>query len=131
MSLTPVSRDTLRGLKAKKEEAMRALAERQRLDHVSQMVRDIYVQAVSMAELSSETVYTYKVNTSNSPSFMQQNMSDILNGLKTLFPDCTVEHSFFVRGNDGQMYDISKMDEKMRPFINPQNGQSTIVINWS
>jgi hypothetical protein len=93
------------------------------------MVRDIYLQAVSMAELSSETVYTYKVNTNQ--SFMQQNMSDILNGLKTLFPDCTVEHSFFVRGNDGQMYDISKMDEKMRPFINPQNGQSTIVIDWS
>jgi len=131
MSLTPVSRDTLRGLKAKKEEGMRALAERQRLDQVSQMVYHIYGQAVSMAELSSETVYTYKVNTSNSPSFMQQNMSDILNGLKTLFPDCTVEHSFFVRGNDGKMYDISKMDEKMRPFINPQNGQSTIVIDWS
>jgi hypothetical protein len=129
MSLTAVSRDTLRGLKAKKEEAMRALAERQRLDHISQMVRDIYVHAVSMAEISSETVYKYKVNT-NQP-FMQQNMSDILNGLKTLFPDCTVEHSFFVRGNDGQMYDISKMDEKMRPFINPQNGQSTIVIDWS
>ena len=131
MSLTPVSRDTLRGLKAKKEEAMRVEEERQRLQNVSQNVRNIYGHVMRVAESSTKTSYKHKVDTNDSiDSFIRQNMPDILNGLQTLFPDCTVEHSFFVRGNDGQMYDISKMDEKMRPFINPQNGQSTL-IDWS
>ena len=58
-------------------------------------------------------------------------MTDILDGLRILFPDSTVEYSLFVRGKDGQMHDLSKMDEKMRPFVNMQKSQNNIVIDWS
>jgi hypothetical protein len=35
------------------------------------------------------------------------------------------------RGNDGKMYDITNIDEKMRPFINRNYDRTYIVIDWS
>jgi hypothetical protein len=58
-------------------------------------------------------------------------MADILNGLQELFPDCLVEHKMLVRGPDGKMYDISKMDKAVLPFIRGYQEQAYIVIDWS
>jgi hypothetical protein len=34
-------------------------------------------------------------------------------------------------GQDGNMYDISKMDEKVLAFIDKRHNQDCIVIDWS
>lgn len=125
--LTPLTRETLRCLKAQKEEQVRAEQEKIRLYQVSRTVYQIYGEARSAAETTGATSYKYKVV----DSFQIHNMTDILDSLRILFPDSSVEYSLFVRGNDGQMHDLSKMDEKVRPFVNMQQSQNNIVIDWS
>jgi hypothetical protein len=58
-------------------------------------------------------------------------MPDILTGLQELFPGCDVTHTILSRGTDGKMYDISKLDEKVLPFVNRALDQSYIVVDWS
>ena len=118
--LTPLTRETLHGLKAQKEEQFR-------LYQVSRIVHQIYGTARSTAETTGATSYKYNVV----DHFQIQNMPDILDSLRILFPDSSVEYSLFVRGNDGQMHDLSKMDEKVRPFVNIQQAEKNIVIDWS
>lgn len=125
--LTPLTRETLRGLKAQKDEQLRAEKEKQRLYQVSRAVYQIYGDARASAEIRGATSYKFHVNS----SITLQDMPDVLDGLRALFPDSSVEHSLLVKGNDGNMYDVSNMDEKMRPFINTQQGQQYIVIDWS
>jgi hypothetical protein len=125
--LTPLTRETLRGLKAQKDEQLRAEKEKQRLDYLNRNIQEIYKQVVNEAQGKVSTSYKFKVDN----SITLQYMPDVLDGLRFLFPDCSVNHALLVRGNDGQMYDVSKMDEKMRPFINTQQGQQHIVIDWS
>jgi hypothetical protein len=125
--LTPLTRQALRGLKAQKDEQLRAEQEKQRLYQVSRTVYQIYGDARASAEIRGATSYKFHVNN----SITLQDIPDILAGLQTLFPDSSVEHSLLVKGNDGNMYDVSNMDEKMRPFINTQQGQQYIVIDWS
>ena len=118
--LTPLTRETLRGLKAQNDE-------KQRLYQVSRIVHQIYGTARNTAETTGATSYKYNVI----EPFKIQIMPDILDGLRILFPDSSVEYSLFVRGNDGQMHDLSKMDEKVRPFVNIQQAEKNIVIDWS
>ena len=127
--LPPLTREKLRGLKAQKQEQFRVEQEKQRLHQVSRTVHQIYGGAVNVAETKGETSYKQILN--NSDPFILANMPDILDGLRFFFPDCTIEHALLVKGNDGLLYDISKMDEKMRPFINMQQGQNYLVIDWS
>ena len=118
--LTPLTRETLRGLKAQNDE-------KERLYQVSRIVHQIYGTAVRTAEKTGATSYKYNVV----DPFQIWNMPDILDGLRILFPDSIVEYSLFVRGNDGQMHDLSKMGEKVRPFVNMQQAENNIVIDWA
>jgi len=63
--------------------------------------------------------------------FHIKNMSDILAGLRNLFPDCAVSHTLLCQAKDGKMYDISKLDDAVLPFIDRALDQSYIVIDWS
>jgi hypothetical protein len=58
-------------------------------------------------------------------------MKLILDGLRLVFPECLVEHATLVRAQDGKLYDISKLDEKMIPFIDMQQRTEYIVVDWS
>ena len=62
---------------------------------------------------------------------MKDNIFDILSRLRSLFPDSSVEFKSLSRGQDGKMYDIAHIDEKMRPFINGRFNQDVIVVDWS
>ena len=126
---TPISRDTLRGLRAKVEEDIR-------LERVSSFIQSIYQQAINVAKTKSDTTFNFPIPRSymerdSSDKFFLVNMSDILSGLQTLFPDCTVSHSILCKGTDGKFYDISKLDDRVLPFVNRALDQSFIVIDWS
>ena len=126
---TPISRDTLRGLRAKIEEETR-------LERVRSFIQSIYQQAINVAKTTSDTAFNFPIPSSYldrraSDTFFLVNMSDILSGLQTLFPDCTVSHSILCKGTDGKFYDISKLDDRVLPFVNRALDQSFIVIDWS
>lgn len=63
--------------------------------------------------------------------FHIKNIPDILAGLRNLFPDCAVSHTLLCQAKDGKMYDISKLDDAVLPFVDRALDQSYIVIDWS
>lgn len=121
---TPVSREYMRNLKAKNDE-MKRLAE------IEKWIKDIYTLAIRSATNSVDTSYQLQIQNHHSQDFVRTNIQDILRGLQCLFPDCTVKFTKLSRAQDGKMYDISKMDEKILPFIKAGETQDCIVIDWS
>ena len=136
-----MSRDAMRELKANTEEAVR-------VQQVKQIVQQVYQAAVQTARSKTETSYNHQVprgpeyqyqnNIANrvnqnivTDPFYVKNMPDILVGLQVLFPGCDVTHTLLSKGTDGKMYDISKLDDKVLPFVNRALDQSYIVIDWS
>ena len=154
MSLTPFNRDHMRSLKMQKDEEGHAIK-------IDAIVKHIYTQAVHFAELTSETVYKFctdnvcnrfaSVNLPSSVStqtyhlvshqlqinkeYLVKHMPEILMRLESLFPDCSVEYKkvSFARGTDGKEYDISTLDDKIRPFINMRQIRTDeyVVIDWT
>ena len=126
----PMSRDTMRGLKAKYEEAAR-------IQQVKQIVQQVYQAAVQTARSKDDTSYNHPLPSAHhanhhaNHSFYLKNMPDILAGLQELFPGCDVSHTLLSKGTDGKMYDISKLDDKVLPFVNRALDQSYIVVDWS
>ena len=122
-----MSRDAMRQLKAKTEEAAR-------IQQVKNIVQQVYQAAVQIAKSSPVSSYKYAVppeDRRNPDSFYMKNMPDILAGLQELFPGCDVSNTLLSRGADGKMYDISKLDDKVLPFVNRALDQSHIVVDWS
>ena len=124
----PVTRDYMRSLKAKNDEI-------KRMAEIEKCIKDIYTLAINTATNTNYTSYQFQIQEyiigRNSPDFARTNIQDILRGLQCLFPDCTVEFIKLARAQDGKMYDISKMDEKILPFIKAEGTQDCIVIDWS
>jgi len=125
-ALTPMSRDEMRQLKTKTDEAAR-------VQRVEQIVRTIYSLAIQIARASTNTQYIYDM--SHQPCFplITANMDDILRGLQSLFPDCSVEFKnvTMAMGPDRQMHDISTLDEKALIFIGNRQVKECIIIDWT
>ena len=134
-ALVPISRDTMKDLKAQKDEEKRQVLEKNRIYEIKTIIRTIYSSARRIAETTDDLSYAYPlplpIHPSRPSEFHTTNMDDILGGLRDLFPDCSVLNTTLSRGQDGKMYDISKMDEKIRPFIDTRKSQEYIVIDWS
>ena len=151
MSLTPFSRANMRLLKEQKDEE----GHQRKLEEV---VRNIYTSAVYFAERNAETTYRFAIQNSgyqmvNIPStipsinslqyiqfqisreYIVKNTDEILSRLRSLFPDCSVEYKTvsMAMGRDGKEYDISNLDDKLRPFINTSRAQTKeyIIIDWT
>ncbi len=124
MSLTPMSRKTLQNLKQKTDEE-------NRVHHIKQIIHMIYNGAISNATKTTDKQYKYKVPIYHNDNFYSENMADILKGLQELFPDCSITHTLFAIGTNGKMYDISKLDDTVLPFVNTALNNSFIVIDWS
>jgi hypothetical protein len=122
----PISRQYLQELKVNNDE-------QKRLNMINKCVNNIYNSLINQAASSTLTSYNYQINQgpSTDSEFIKKNKNDILNGLKVLFPDCLVEFKILSRGIDGEMYDVSNIDEKISPFINRQNDREYIVIDWT
>jgi len=67
--------------------------------------------------------------------FIVENIEEILTRLRSLFPDCSIEYKkvSMARGRDGKEYDISALDDKMRPFIDTDQARTEeiIMIDWT
>lgn len=134
MSLKPISRDAMCRLKQATDVEIHA-------KQVKFLISRFYSQAITKAKTSTETSiqlegYGDFYNSENYGSeklikFTETDKDDLLTGLRTLFPDCVVEYQTLVQGTDGKMYDFSKMDRAMLPFINNRQTQEFLVIDWS
>ena len=123
-TLTPVSRDAMRGLKAKTDEETRLI-------YVERHISSIYNQAVQAAKTSSNTNWSREIHAQE--VFPIENMDDILSGLQDLFPDCSVEFKSvtMAMGSDRQMHDVSTLDPVAMKFIRNTQIKQCITIDWS
>lgn len=135
MSHTYISSESTSGLNDK-------IYEKNRMGKINNIVDTIYVDAVNFANSGDETVYIYDLSQHDSHlDFYRTNMAEIINGIKKLFPDCSVEYKTLtmVRGRDGELYNISKIDENIVPGvtkpipcnIRPAACIEYIVLDWS
>ena len=128
--MEPLTRQYLLGLKAQVDEETR-------VRHVQCYANSIYNQVKQTASNTPQTRFQQRVepdngNTSHHGYFNVRNsMPDILDKLQGLFPDSKVEFKTLSRGQDGKMYDIVDIDERMKPFIDTRFKQDFIVIDWS
>jgi hypothetical protein len=122
MSLNPINRDTMRQLKCLKDQE-------ERVTKINKLVAELYTSAVELAMCSSQTCYTYEL--SDDKDFILKNITQILECLEELFPDCVVKHTLMARGRDRKMYDIATIDDANLPLVNTIQPNSYIVIDWS
>jgi hypothetical protein len=132
---TPISRDSMRALRAQ-------TLEEQRKRQIHIIVSQIYGNTLGTAKDTNDSRHLYPLpeiqmrrGIENSPpDFHRTNMLEILAGVQSLFPDCSVEHTTMIMATarDGKTYDISKMDENLKPFlIHPGKSMEYIVVDWS
>jgi hypothetical protein len=147
---TPMSRTMMQTLKADKDEEARQ-------KQIKAIVTQIYNGAYTCAKNGQGNSYNYPIPIVNTPAhltpnvpclsrpgisfpapykkcsdpFHLENMSDILTTLQHLFPECSISHSIMARAKDGKLYDVSKLDDVVLPFVDRALDQSYIVIDWS
>lgn len=152
MSLEQFSRVNMRALKSLNDEENNSLK-------IDAIVKQLYEETVRFAENNVDAVFRKELlNNGGNYGYIERhsfikpfdprtlrsgisyddilrNIEEILNRLRNLFPDCDVVYkkTSIGRGMDGKEYDISTLDEKVRPFINPHNVRivENIVIDWS
>jgi len=125
-NLPPMSVETMRGLKAKrdKEEEIRRAAK------VNNIVVDIYGRVVEYAATHQERSYEWNTNNGDS-SFVHFNIPAIVEGLEPLFPGCLVEHRMIAETTDGKKYEISNMGSDELSEMHIISQREVIVIDWS
>jgi hypothetical protein len=123
-TLTPISRDAMRKLKAQSDEENRHRV-------IEQHISSMYTAAIQAAKTSTKTQWILEIRAGQ--EFLIQNIDDILCGLQDLFPDCPVEFKSITMamGPDRQLHDISTLDEKARMFIGNKQVKECITIDWS
>ena len=148
MSLTPFSRQTMRGLKANKDEEAHIMK-------INSIVKGLYTEAVRFAEINEETQYKinminkfynsiklpsnsnslYNHNLQITTEYVREHMEEILTHLRRLFPDCSVEYKkvTLVKGRDGREYDVTTMDSILKSFVDMRiaRTEECIVIDWT
>ena len=129
MSHEPISRESMRELKAK-------IQEEDRIKKINIAVDYIYRDAVRSAVVTDDSIYIYDLSEYCTPfDFCRTNMSEIIKGLNSLFPDCSIEYTTLttVTARNGKKYDISKIDKDNIPDIQgrPIKIGEYLVINWS
>jgi len=154
MSLIPITRDELKQLKIQADEEKRKA-------EIASAIKEMYDMIVRRATGSTDTNLQFNVfedarmrqmnvhqqqqyrqmlqqqQQPQTPSVIitEELIGDVVSGLRGLFPDSKIEYRVAVmaRAPDGKMYDVSKMDASVTPFIHASQTQTTKVINidWS
>jgi len=120
--LTPLTRETLRNIRANHSEQMR-------LSRIQNIIRLIYTDAVRAAT-EGHTLYRYELPTSE---FYTANAKDIVLGLQQLFLKCDVEHKNLTLGDcrNGTTLEVREMDRERLLMLRRIRNESCIVIDWT
>jgi hypothetical protein len=109
MELVPVSRSTLLGLKAKKEEE-------ERIQMIGSIIYNIFNEVMRIAKTTTNTTYKIPIQDMIRRNLkIEDNIPDILDRLRNLFPDSKVELKDISRHLHGNTYDQ----------------QEYIIVDWS
>lgn len=136
MSHMPMSRASMQALRSIK-------IEEDRINKLNHIISEIYTKTIGTAEQTNDTRFIHKlpeysvdmnINPFYNYDFYKNNIAEIIYNLQMLFPDCSVGHTNITMAitHDGNMYDISKMDDNLKSFIRYiQPSKEYIIIDWS
>ena len=141
MEPVPISRSALQQLKAKTDEENRK-------KQVKKAATILYREVLRIATTSSETSRKFQLQktapgiavlASRSPmdlhpndmNFILDNQADILQELRSLFPDSVVGIKTLSKAADGNFYDVSTLDENLLKFVDRRYDQTCLVVDWS
>lgn len=123
MSKKVYSRITLQGMKS---------VEDMRIRNIDEVVNTIYQLVIQESKRNINNNYKYVCN---NPSygiiFYDENSTEIINGLKMLFPDCTIVFKKFLRDNFQQVKEFTYIDDTMKQFVSRVYEQDYFLIDWS
>lgn len=131
--MLPYTREKLCKLNSQTEEDIR-------LKQIDKCVYNIYNSVIRTATIQNKTIFEHWVpiiknnkdnHTLTLEPFYEKNMPDIIEKLKVLFPDSNVHYKVLSRGQDGNMYDTTDIDNRIQPFINRERDQAYIIVDWS
>lgn len=117
------SKEYLQKLKSIKDEELR-------IQNINRLISLIHSDVIRQAETTNNTVYQFEMRHPHDKLYIKD-MSDIITRLQDYYPDCIVKYTSLVRGRDGKMYDISMMDSNVLPFVDVNQKNNYIVIDWS
>ena len=153
MSIIPISRESMRSRqhRAKTPEEIH-------IERINNIVYEIYRRAIQAAEQTDDSRYIYKLPRGESTrhestrhesthyeslgtDFYKTHITEIITGVRTLFPDCFVDHTTItmVCTRDGKRYDVSKISMNIIPGITKPipcirrsaESDEYIVVDWS
>jgi len=81
------------------EELQKLLEEKEKVLKITEFLMDFYTEAINIIETTSYSMYAHPFN-SNDP-FIIENLPEILEEIKQIFPDCSVKP--FIGGRHGEM----------------------------
>jgi len=122
-----MSVDTMRGLKAKKDEDVRRF-------QVQTLVKLIYAQAVDKASTTTETSYMHQCGmyqTYYSSEVYSKNTEEVLLALRDLFPGCRVSAKKFVRRGVGGQFDYELVEVDNIHIFADKSAEHYIAVDWS
>ena len=128
MALTPISRETLRKMKAE-EDAKKYNAQ------LDSTVEYIYRMTIENSKSTSETFYQFPIpgkgRLESTDDFYIKNMEIILRKLQDLFPDCKIEEKTLSMGYGGKYYDVSTTNPSLLGPVRHISDRRFIIIDWS
>jgi len=163
MYIIPISRESMRSRqhRAKTPEEIH-------IERINNIVYEIYRRAIQAAEQTDDSRYIYKLPRGESTryestryestcyestryestryeslgtDFYKTHITEIITGVRTLFPDCFVDHTTItmVCTRDGKRYDVSKISMNIIPGITKPipcirrsaESDEYIVVDWS
>jgi hypothetical protein len=130
MDMPPLSRALMRQLKANRDDEIR----KEMIEHV---IKQIYATTVHAACTTLRNSHHFELPVANKMvkpgqrDVYRENKGEILERLRTLFPDCGVDYVTLTRGADGQMYDVSKLETWVLPLLNRKDTKEYIMIEWT
>lgn len=124
--MEPVTRVRLLRRKAEKDE------EKQR-KQVAEVVKVIYTSALTHAETNTNcTSFTFELQrVGHYQNFTPQNIEEIVEKLRELFPDSSLKYTKCIRDKFGKSVDITNIDPKLVDILGGKQPHECIVIDWS
>lgn len=125
--LTPITMEELRNMRHN-------TIEKERFKIIDTLVRDVYCNLIKSAEKSLDHFFyydtTYWSSTFNRKGFILKNVSDIVNELIKVFPDCLIEVKNMIKSKKEEFIDISDLNNDSLKLFDKSTYKLCIFIDY-
>ena len=95
---------------------------------IDTIIHEIYNNVIN----TNNKTYNYPLPISKDSEFSDpfyiNNMNEIIDGLQKLLPNSSITHAIVAHGTDGNIYDISKINDDILPLIVSTCYNSYIIV---